>query len=44
VRAVPWFGSPDLRSLARANAFVLFEPGDALHRAGNKYPVLRVED
>ncbi|HZT82922.1 MAG TPA: molybdopterin molybdotransferase MoeA, partial [Gemmataceae bacterium] len=44
VRAVPWFGSPDLRGLTRANAFVLFEAGEHLHRAGHKYPVLRVEE
>jgi molybdopterin molybdotransferase len=44
VRPVPWFGSPDLRGLTRANAFVLFEVGDHQHRAGNIYPVLRVED
>jgi molybdopterin molybdotransferase len=44
VRAVPWFGSPDLRGLTRANAFVLFEAGDHLHRAGGTYPLLRVED
>jgi molybdopterin molybdotransferase len=44
VRAVPWFGSPDLRGLARANAFVLFPAGDHRHRAGQVFPVLRTED
>jgi molybdopterin molybdotransferase len=44
VRAVPWFGSPDLRGLTRANAFVLLEAGDHQHRAGNSYAVLGVED
>lgn len=44
VRAVPWFGSPDLRGLVTANAFVLFEAGDRHHRAGERCPVLRVED
>jgi molybdopterin molybdotransferase len=44
VRAVPWFGSPDLRGLTRANALILFEPGEREYRAGNKYPVLRIED
>ena len=44
VRPVPWFGSPDLRGLARANAFVVLPPGDRVHRAGERYPVLRVED
>jgi molybdopterin molybdotransferase len=43
VRAVPWYGSPDLRGLTRANAFVLFPPGDHRHRAGQLYDVLRVE-
>src|SRR5262249_27029081 len=44
VRAVPWFGSPDLRGLTRANALVLFQPGLERHVAGNTYPVLRIED
>jgi molybdopterin molybdotransferase len=43
VRPVPWFGSPDLRGLLAANAFVLFEPGERVHRAGELYPVLSVE-
>lgn len=41
---VPWFGSPDLRALARANALVVFPAGDHQHRAGNIYPALRIED
>jgi molybdopterin molybdotransferase len=44
VRVVPWFGSPDLRALAQANAFVLLPSGDHRHQAGQSYPVLRVED
>jgi molybdopterin molybdotransferase len=44
VQPVPWFGSPDLRGLAAANAFVLLPPGDHQHRAGQLFPVLRVED
>jgi molybdopterin molybdotransferase len=44
VRAVPWFGSPDLRGLTRANAFVVLPPGDHRHRAGQMVSVLRVED
>jgi molybdopterin molybdotransferase len=44
VRAVPWFGSPDLRGLTRANAFVLFPAGDHVHRAGQAFPVLRTEE
>jgi molybdopterin molybdotransferase len=43
VRAVPWFGSPDLRGLTRANALVLFEPEDSHRTVGNIYPVLRIE-
>jgi molybdopterin molybdotransferase len=43
VRAVPWFGSPDLRGLTKANAFVVFPAGDHQHRAGQAFPVLRVE-
>jgi molybdopterin molybdotransferase len=44
VRAVPWFGSPDLRGLADGNAFVLFPSGDHHHRRGQRLPVLVVED
>jgi molybdopterin molybdotransferase len=44
VRPVPWFGSPDLRGLTEANAFVLLPPGDHLHRAGQAFEVLCVED
>jgi molybdopterin molybdotransferase len=43
VRAVPWYGSPDLRGLTAANAFVLFPPGDHQHRAGQAFEVLRGE-
>jgi molybdopterin molybdotransferase len=43
VRAVPWYGSPDLRGLTKANAFVIFPPGDHQHRAGQMFDVLRVE-
>ena len=44
VRAVPWFGSPDLRGLTRADALLLLPPGDHQHRAGNTFAVLRIED
>jgi hypothetical protein len=40
---VPWHGSPDLRGLTGANAFVVFPPGDHRHRAGQMFDVLRVE-
>jgi molybdopterin molybdotransferase len=43
VQPVPWFGSADLRGLLPANAFVLFPPGDHIHRAGQVLPVLKVE-
>ncbi|MCC6421401.1 MAG: molybdopterin molybdotransferase MoeA [Gemmataceae bacterium] len=43
VRPVPWFGSPDLRGLTAANAFVVLPAGDHQHRAGQLFPVLRVE-
>jgi molybdopterin molybdotransferase len=44
VRAVPWFGSPDLRGVLPANAFVLLPVGDHRHRAGDVLPVLMTED
>jgi molybdopterin molybdotransferase len=44
VRPVPWFGSPDLRAVARANALVLFPAGDHRHQAGQRFTVLRTED
>jgi molybdopterin molybdotransferase len=43
VRPVPWHGSPDLRGLAAANAFVVLPPGEHQHRAGQTFPVLTVE-
>jgi molybdopterin molybdotransferase len=43
VRPVPWLGSPDLRGLTRANAFVVFPPGDHQHRRGQRFDVLQVE-
>jgi molybdopterin molybdotransferase len=44
VAIVPWFGSPDLRGLLRANATVLLPPGNLVHRAGQAYFVLPFED
>src|SRR5262249_34299857 len=44
VRAVPWFGSPDLRGLSRANAFAVFAAGDHRYRVGQVIAVLRTED
>jgi molybdopterin molybdotransferase len=43
VHVVPWLGSPDLRGLVRANAFVLLPAGEHRHRAGQVFPVLVVE-
>jgi molybdopterin molybdotransferase len=43
VRVVPWLGSPDLRGLTRANAFVVFPVGDHYHRAGQVFQVLSAE-
>jgi molybdopterin molybdotransferase len=44
VDPVPWFGSPDLRGLLPANAFAVFPAGEHHHRAGDRFPVLKVED
>jgi molybdopterin molybdotransferase len=43
-KAVPWFGSPDMRSLTACNCFLVFPAGDHRHRAGQRFPVLRVSD
>jgi molybdopterin molybdotransferase len=43
-KVVPWFGSPDLRGLTVCNCFVLFPAGDLMHRAGQMFPVLRMEE
>jgi molybdopterin molybdotransferase len=44
VEPAAWFGSPDLRGMTTANAFVLLPDGDHAHRAGQTLMVLRVED
>jgi molybdopterin molybdotransferase len=44
VQPVPWVGSPDLRGVALANAFVVLPEGDHRHRAGETFPVLYVEE
>jgi molybdopterin molybdotransferase len=44
VRPVPWFGSPDLRGLTGCDCFVLLPAGDQQHRAGQLFPVLRVDE
>ncbi len=43
VEPTPWFGSPDLRGILAANAFVLLPEGDHQHRAGDVLMVLCVE-
>ena len=43
VEAVAWFGSPDLRGVTSANAFVVLPMGDHIHRGGESLMVLRVE-
>jgi molybdopterin molybdotransferase len=44
VEPVAWFGSPDLRGVTPANAFVVLPDGDHHHRAGDRLMVLRVEN
>jgi len=44
VRAVPWFGSADLRGLTRANSLVLLEAGSRQYTAGESRPVLKIEE
>lgn len=43
VRMVPWFGSADLRAIAAANAFAVFQAGEHRQKAGEWIPVLKVE-
>jgi molybdopterin molybdotransferase len=43
VDPVAWLGSPDLRGLTAANAFLLLPSGDLKHLAGERYPVLRTD-
>ena len=43
VRAVPWFGSADLRGLLEMDALVVFPAGDHRHAAGTRLPVVRLE-
>ena len=38
VRAVPWFGSADLRGLLAMDALVVFPPGDHRHAGGDALP------
>lgn len=43
VDMVAWFGSPDLRGVAPANAFALLPEGEHQYRAGQMLDVLQVE-
>jgi molybdopterin molybdotransferase len=43
VQPVPWFGSPDMRGVTAANAFVVLPPGDVTHQAGTTLEVLAPE-
>lgn len=40
VRPVAWLGSPDLKALARANALVVFPPGESILAAGQTFDAL----
>jgi len=42
-RPCPWFGSPDLRAVAGANAFAVFPAGDHRHQAGQTFSVLATD-
>ena len=44
VRPVPWFGSADLRSFLDADALLVLPPGEHVHRAGQGFEVLRLDD
>ncbi len=44
IEPTAWFGSPDLRGVLPANAFVLLPVGDQMHRAGDRMMVLDVEN
>jgi len=43
IKPVPWFGSPDLRGLLQSNAFIVLPPGEHKFKAGQSFPVLKVE-
>jgi molybdopterin molybdotransferase len=44
VRMVPWFGSPDLLALTRANALAVLPAGDHQNRSGQHLSVICLED
>jgi molybdopterin molybdotransferase len=43
ITPVPWFGSPDLRGLTRANALACLPAGESDFRAGEYVHVIAVE-
>jgi molybdopterin molybdotransferase len=43
VTPVPWFGSPDLRAITQANAFIVFAIGTRQYRQGDPVQVLAPE-
>jgi len=43
-RPVPWFGSPDLRALTRANAFIFIAAGEHRLPSGQLVSVMKTED
>ncbi len=42
-RPIPWFGSPDLRAIAQANAFAVIAVGEHRFQAGQRVQVMLVE-
>ena len=42
VEPLPWFGSPDLRGLLNADAFILIPPGEVKFDAGTVVDVMRI--
>ena len=44
MRMVPWFGSPDLLGLTRANALAVLPVGDHPHPVGEMLPVMCLEE
>jgi len=44
VRPVPWFGSPDLRALTKANSFMVIGAGEHQLPAGQLVSVMRTDD
>lgn len=43
VEPVSWYGSPDLRALTKANALVVFPPGEGNYRAGDALATLLLD-